>query len=208
MATQEKCVEAKKESNSMHEEKKLCVEKTHDMVERRLVGPYGQRPTLTDGARPSKSVASSHESHAGSARDRTDRRGRKGEMGARDNGEKRKQHLARCLPLSNHNSTTFTHVCEHCKLFPVGDFSWWVGAHCASGWWCGAESHTTGGTQDACLRCRVDSRLEVKGLTESSKRWTTRELLSQWKSCVNHRGAEVYEMVLPKFNKEYMCDRR
>ena len=119
MATQEKCVEAKKESNSMHEEKKLCIEKTHDMVERRLVGPYGQRPTLTDGARPSKSVASSHESHAGSARDRTDRRGRKGEMGARDNGEKRKQHLARCLPLSNHNSTTFTHVCEHCKLFPV-----------------------------------------------------------------------------------------
>ena len=74
------------------------------MVERRLVGPYGQRPTLTDGARPSKSVASSHESRAGNARDRKSRGGRKGEMGARDNGKKRKQHLTRCLPLSHHNS--------------------------------------------------------------------------------------------------------
>ena len=69
------------------------------MVAKRLVGPYGQRPTLADGARPSKSVASSHKGSARSARDRTGRRGRKGEMGARDNGEKRKQHTARCLPL-------------------------------------------------------------------------------------------------------------
>ena len=67
-----------------------------------LVGPYGRRPTLTDGARSSKSVTSSHENRAGSARDRTDRRERKGEMGARDNGERRKQHLTRCLSLSNH----------------------------------------------------------------------------------------------------------
>ena len=74
------------------------------MVERRLVGPKGQRPTLTDGARPSKSVASSHESRAGNARDRKSRGERKGEMGARDNGKKRKQHLTRCLPLSHHNN--------------------------------------------------------------------------------------------------------
>ena len=40
------------------------------MVAKRLVGPYGQRPTPADGARPSKSVASSHESRAGNARDR------------------------------------------------------------------------------------------------------------------------------------------
>ena len=79
------------------------------MVERRLVGPYNQRLTLTDGARPSKSVTSSHESCAGSARVRTDRKGRKGEIGTRDNGEKRKQHLTRCLPLSNHNSKYNTH---------------------------------------------------------------------------------------------------
>ena len=78
--------------------RKWCVEQTHDMVAKRLVGPYGQRPTPADGARPSKSVASSHESSARSARNRTGRRGRKGEMGARDNGEKRKQHTARCLP--------------------------------------------------------------------------------------------------------------
>ena len=77
---------------------------THDMVERRLVGPYGQRPTLTDGARPSKSVASSHESRAGNARDRQSRRGRKGEMGAREHGERRKQDTARCLPLPNSNN--------------------------------------------------------------------------------------------------------
>ena len=56
------------------------------------MGPYGQRPTLTDGARPSKSVASSHESRAGNARDRKSRGERKGEMGVRDNGKKRKQH--------------------------------------------------------------------------------------------------------------------
>ena len=46
-----------------------------------MVGPYGQRPTPTDGAGPSKSVASSHESRAGNARDRKGRRGRKGGMG-------------------------------------------------------------------------------------------------------------------------------
>ena len=76
------------------------------MVAKRLVGPYGQWPTSVDGARPSKGVASSHESSARSARDQTGRRGRKGEMGARDNGEKRKQHLTRCLSLSNHSNNS------------------------------------------------------------------------------------------------------
>ena len=54
------------------------------------MGPYGQWPTPADGARPSESVASRHESRAGSARDRKGRRGRNGEQ---DNGEKRKQHF-------------------------------------------------------------------------------------------------------------------
>ena len=107
MATQEKCVEAKKEVNSMHEEND--VSNRHMTWWRRLVGPYGQRPTLTDGARPSKSVARSHESRAENARDRKGRRERKGEVGARDNGEKRKQHPTRCLPLSNHYSKYNTH---------------------------------------------------------------------------------------------------
>ena len=61
-----------------------------------MVGPGQQRTTLADGAGPSKSVASSHESRAGSARDGKGLRGRKGEMGAR---EDRKQHLARHFPL-------------------------------------------------------------------------------------------------------------
>ena len=76
------------------------------MVEERLVDPCGRRTTHADGARPSTSVASSHEGRTGNARDRTDRRERKGEMGARDNGEKRKQHLARCLSLSNHSNNS------------------------------------------------------------------------------------------------------
>ena len=75
------------------------------MVAKRLVGPYGQRPTLADGARPSKSVASSHESRAGNARDRKGRRGRKRGMG---DGKQRKQRkrLARLFPLSH---------CKHCN---------------------------------------------------------------------------------------------
>ena len=107
MATQEKCVEAKKETNSTHEEMDVSNRHMTWWRDRCLVGPYGQRPTLTDGARPSKSVASSHESGAGSARDRMGRRGRKGETGARENGEQRKQPFARCLPLThcNHRSS-------------------------------------------------------------------------------------------------------
>ena len=64
-----------------------------------------QRTTLADGARPSASVACSHESRAGSARDRADRRKgprEKWEQGRK--GEKRKQHSAPRDPLAhNHN---------------------------------------------------------------------------------------------------------
>ena len=70
MTTQVNCVETRKGMNSMSEEND--VSNRHDMVAKRLVGPYGQRPTPTDGARPSKSVASSHESRAGHVRHRTD----------------------------------------------------------------------------------------------------------------------------------------
>ena len=84
------------------------------MVERRLVGPYGQRPTPTDGARPSKSVASSHESRAGNARDRKGRRGRKGGMG---DGKKRKQRkrLARRIPLSHCKHCNHCNHCSNCR---------------------------------------------------------------------------------------------
>ena len=64
----------------------------------RIYSLYRQRPTPTDGARPSKSVASSHESRAGSARDRMGRRGRKGETGAR---EKRREEKATLCTLSS-----------------------------------------------------------------------------------------------------------
>ena len=52
------------------------VEQTHDMVAQRMVGPSQQWTTPADGARPSESMASSHQSRAGSARDRKGRRGR------------------------------------------------------------------------------------------------------------------------------------
>ena len=65
-----------------------------------MVGPSQQRTTPADGARPSKSVASSHQGRAGSARNRKGRRRRKGETGARENRQNRKQHLAHRLPLS------------------------------------------------------------------------------------------------------------
>ena len=80
-----------------------------------MVDPCGQRTTHADGARPSTSLASSQKSsRTGSrqCRGRRDpelcRRGRgrdrgKKEMGARNNGEKRKQHPAHCLSLPNRN---------------------------------------------------------------------------------------------------------
>ena len=69
------------------------------MVTKRIVDQHGQRTTLEDGARPSKSVASSHKSRGGNARDKKGLGGRKGEMG---DGKQRKQRLARRLPLWPH----------------------------------------------------------------------------------------------------------
>ena len=59
-----------------------------------MVDPHRQRTTLEDGARPSKSVASSHKSRAGSARNKKCLRGRKGEMGDGKQRKQRKQHVA------------------------------------------------------------------------------------------------------------------
>ena len=73
-----------------------------------MVGPYGQRPTPADGARPSKSVASSHEGSAKSTRDRTGRRGRKGDMGVRDNGENGGEKKATHCTLSSTSRATET----------------------------------------------------------------------------------------------------
>ena len=84
------------------------VEQTHDMVAQRMVGPSQQRTTPADGARPSKSVASSHQGRAGSARDGKGPRERKGEMGAR---EDRKQHLARHFPLQPNSRSS----CSNCS---------------------------------------------------------------------------------------------
>ena len=82
------------------------------MVAKRLVGPYGQWTSPADGERPSKSVASRHESRAGNARDRKGRRGRKGRMGDEKKRKQRKR-LTRCIPLShcnnNCNSTSNNH---------------------------------------------------------------------------------------------------
>ena len=81
-----------------------------------MVDPCGQRTTHADGARPSTSLASSQKSsRTGSrqCRGRRDpelcRRGRGGdrgkkEMGARNDGEKRKQHNTRRLPLRKRNN--------------------------------------------------------------------------------------------------------
>ena len=52
MTTQENWVEAKKETNSMHEESPR-VEQTRDMVAECLVGPSQQWTSPTDGERPS-----------------------------------------------------------------------------------------------------------------------------------------------------------
>ena len=103
MTTQENCVETKKGMNSMNEE--------NDVSNRHMTwwrnAWWVRMDTPTDGARPSKSVASSHESRAGNARDRKGRRGRKGGMG---DGKQRKQRkrLARRIPLSQHHSAPTT----------------------------------------------------------------------------------------------------
>ena len=57
--TQEECVEAKKKVNSMHEAND--VSNRHDMVEKRLVEPCGQRTTHADGERASTNLARGRE---------------------------------------------------------------------------------------------------------------------------------------------------
>ena len=61
------------------------------MVAKCLVDPYGQWTSPSDGERPSKSVASSHESRAGNARDRKGRRERNGR-----NGRQKEEKATRC----------------------------------------------------------------------------------------------------------------
>ena len=102
MATQEKCVEAKKEANSMHEE--------NDVSNRHMTwwrdawwvrmdnGPHfrtvrGRRRVWRAATRAAREARETERIVGG-----------EGEMGARDNEEKRKQHLTRCLPLSHHSS--------------------------------------------------------------------------------------------------------
>ena len=63
-----------------------------------MVDPHRQRTTLEDGARPSKSVASSQKSRAGSARNKKGLRGRKGEMG----DEKQKSNASNTLHIVLH----------------------------------------------------------------------------------------------------------
>ena len=79
------------------------------MVAKRLVGPYGQRPTLADGERPSKGVASSHKSRAGSARDGKGRRERKRGMGETGDRKKRRQHVAHCAAPANTSNNHSNH---------------------------------------------------------------------------------------------------
>ena len=62
-----------------------------------LVGPYGRRPTPTDGTRPSKSVASSHESRAGK---RARQEGLQGEKGRNGRREEKKATQTSCTSYS------------------------------------------------------------------------------------------------------------
>ena len=73
MTTQGECGEEKKETNSAQEE--------HDVSNRQMTWWRGawQRPTPTDGARPSKSVASSLESRGKRARQSKRQRVRSGD---------------------------------------------------------------------------------------------------------------------------------
>ena len=58
-----------------------------------MVGPSQQRTTPADGTRPSKSVASSHQSRAGSARDGERSQGKKEESGRRGRQREKKATL-------------------------------------------------------------------------------------------------------------------
>ena len=102
MTTQENCVETKKEMNSMNEES--------DVSNRHMTwwrnawwvrmdnGPHLQT------ARGRRRVWRTATRAAREARETEKVAG--GEMGTRDNGKKRKQHLTCCLSLSNHSNNS------------------------------------------------------------------------------------------------------
>ena len=71
------------------------------------MGPSQQRTSPSDGERPSKSVASSHQGRAGSARDGESRRERKKGVGEGGDRKKIKQHVAHCAaPAINSSSAS------------------------------------------------------------------------------------------------------
>ena len=73
------------------------------------MGPYGQRTAPADGVRPSKSVASSHESRAGNARDRTGRRkGEREKWEQGTTGRKENNTLQVVFHFANATTTTAT----------------------------------------------------------------------------------------------------
>ena len=80
MTTQEKCFEEQKETNSMHEESHVS-NRHMTWWQNAWWVRVNNGPSLADGERPSKGVASSHKSRAGSARDGKGRRERKRGMG-------------------------------------------------------------------------------------------------------------------------------
>ena len=89
--------EQEEEANSVHEESHVSNNRHMTWWQECLVGPSPQRASLADGERPPKSVASSRKSRAGGARDGKGRRERKRGMGEKEDGQKRKQHVAHCV---------------------------------------------------------------------------------------------------------------
>ena len=65
-------------------------------------------------------------------------------------------------------AVTFTFVCEHCKLFPVEDFLWWVSAN--HGETKKKTKNSKSGSQIACSRCKS----ETQPLTTQSSRHAVR----------------------------------
>ena len=110
MTTQETCVEAKKEMNSMYE--RSDVSNRHmTWWRKRRVGPCGQRTTPADGARPSTSVASSHEGSARSARDPNRSQGEereKWEQGTTGRKESNTLHVVFHFPSNGNVTATAT----------------------------------------------------------------------------------------------------
>ena len=104
MTTQEKCVEEKKETNSMQEERD--VSSRHMTWWRDAWWVRMDKGPHLRTARDRRKVWRAATRAARETRE-TERVARgEGETGARENGEKSKQHFARCLPLSH---------CNHCN---------------------------------------------------------------------------------------------